>query len=117
VRLQLPAEGDLDDIHVESVNAVENIALVDVYEVGDEELVATLKVRANVDVYYAVTAPTGHDLEYAPRWAVDGEEAGAPFLMNTEMRDLELDVDVEWNADTKAWGEVSILSGRQPETS
>jgi hypothetical protein len=117
VRLQLPAEGGLDDIHVESVNAVENIALVDVYEVGDEELVATLKVRANVDVYYAVTAPTGHDLEYAPRWAVDGEEAGAPFLMNTEMRDLEFDVDIEWNADTKAWGEVSILSGRQPETS
>lgn len=116
VDVRLPAEGYIADTHIESVTAIDDVTLVDLYEVGNDELICSFTVQAQVDVSYAVTAPTGHDLERAPRWAVDGEETGAPFLMNTETRDLELQVDVQWQPHEQEWGEVTLLSGHQLET-
>jgi len=113
VRMALPAEGEIDDRRVETVNDISDIAVSDIYDIGDDEYSMSLRVVADVDVYYTVTAPTGYDLEFAPRWDIDGVDAGAPFLMNTEPKDLALDIEITWQSNTREWGEVEVSSGHE----
>jgi hypothetical protein len=98
---------------VEAVNDIGGIAVVDIYDIGDDEYAMSLQVMADIDVYYTVSAPTGYDLEFAPHWDVDGIEAGAPFLMNTERKDLALDIEVTWDTKTKEWRDVDVRSGHE----
>lgn len=105
VSISFDVEADIDELYVEAVNGIERIELDDVYDLGDDQYGLSLVVAVNLDVFYAVNHPTGRDVEMSPRWGIDGIEAGAPFLMNTEQKDLSLNVEVVWSAREEVWAE------------
>jgi hypothetical protein len=117
MELQLPAEGDISDVRTESVNKIKEVEITDIYHLYDGEFVVGLTVKVDVDVSYTVAAPTGNDLEYAPRWGIDGIEADAPFLMNTEGRLLLLDFELAWDDSESSWRNVELLYGKRLEDS
>ncbi len=92
-----PIESDIEETTIEAVSFGGSPRIGEVFTEPSEELSAEVKLSAEGDVTWVVTAPSPFDSEKFAGLA-ENEESGAPFLHDIESDvPLEIEVNATWD--------------------
>jgi predicted nucleic acid-binding protein len=100
-------ESDIEETTIEAVNFGDSLRIGEVFSEPGEELSAEVKLSAEGDVTWVVTAPSPFDSEKFAGLA-ENEESGAPFLHDIESDvPLEIEVNATWN-HSSGWHDLVV---------
>ena len=106
---EVPIESDIEEVTIEDTYNPGLARICEVFEEGDDGVLARIEVDVEADLRWVVSAPSSFD---ADRFAslAENVESGAPFLQDVESRvPLSVDLSARWDEEA-GWHELEVNS-------